>query len=121
MNVVFESAHLSADGVYDVSPEETLAKLKHGEIKVIDVRRPDEWTGELGHVQGASFATLETDLGKTLDTLSPEETYVFVCRSGGRSTTATARAQSKGLKYTYNMLGGMILWNRLGLPVSKTI
>lgn len=117
MSVIFTSAVMGSEGVTDVSPEETLQKLS--QVKIIDVRRPDEFTGELGHIQGARLATLQTDLPKVLESLDKDDTYVFVCRSGGRSTTATSLAQSMGFSSVYNMAGGMISWNRNALPVEK--
>lgn len=116
-DVIFESARMNGEGVYDVSPEETLKKAS--EVSIIDVRRPDEFTGELGHIEGAKLATLETNLLKTLETLPQDKTYVFVCRSGGRSLQAAAMAHTKGFTNVYNMSGGMMQWNRLGLPTQK--
>jgi rhodanese-related sulfurtransferase len=116
--IQFSSATTSPQGVIDVSPEETLAKKS--QVTLVDVRRPDEWVGELGHIEGSHFATLESDLIKFLDTADREETYVFVCRSGGRSGTAAALAGQKGFQTVYNMSGGMLAWNRSQLPVTKT-
>ncbi|MBS1983622.1 MAG: rhodanese-like domain-containing protein [Bdellovibrionales bacterium] len=116
-HVAFESAKMNGEGVLDVSPQETLEKAKS--VKLIDVRRPDEFVGELGHIDGATLVTLETELQKTLDTLSKDETYVFVCRSGARSTTASSLAQAKGFTSVYNMQGGMMAWNRAGLPITR--
>ncbi len=89
------------------------------ELKLIDVRRPDEFTGELGHIKGAQLATLESDLESYLSTLSADQTYVFVCRSGGRSGVATKLAQDRGFKSVYNMSGGMLAWNKAGFEVSR--
>ena len=83
----------------------------------IDVRRPDEFTGELGHIDGAQLFTLETDLDGALQTLPKDKTYIFVCRSGGRSGRATELAMASGFKSVFNMEGGMLAWNAADYPV----
>ena len=89
-------------------------------LRLIDVRRPDEFNNELGHIANATLVTLGPELENFLHTLSnPEERIVFVCRSGGRSATATLMARELGLTQTYNMTGGMLRWNQCQLPVEK--
>lgn len=100
--------------VWDVPPDEVLA-LKD-QIVVVDVRRPDEYDGELGHIASSQLIVLDT-LPHELDSLPKDKTIVFVCRSGSRSARATAFAQSKGFQSVFNMKGGMLLWNQLQLPV----
>lgn len=100
--------------VLDVTPEEVLQKKD--EVKLIDVRRPDEYTGELGHVPGAELLTLDY-LPQRIRELPTDRTIVFICRSGGRSARATAFALENGFKSVYNMKGGMLLWNEKSLAV----
>lgn len=83
-------------------------------VAIIDVRRPDEYTGELGHVPGARLLTLDT-LPQRMDELPKQRTIVFVCRSGQRSARAAQFAKEQGLSDVYNMAGGMLRWNELGL------
>lgn len=105
------------EGVFDISPEE-LSRHTDG-VAMIDVREPAEYTGELGHIRGTQLIVLQT-LPDHLDALPKDKPIVFVCRSGGRSARATAFAKSNGFEQVYNMKGGMLLWNSLGLPVEKT-
>ena len=86
---------------------------------LIDVRRPDEFNGDLGHIEGAQFFTLETDLEGALQRLPKDKTYIFVCRSGGRSGRATEMAVAAGFKSVFNMEGGMLAWNAADYPVSR--
>ena len=105
-------------GVEDVDPKELWeqkAILKE-KLTLIDVRRPDEYTGELGHVPGATLLTLDF-LPQQINELPKENPLVFICRSGARSARATAFAHEHGFTNVYNMLGGMLLWNQLGLEV----
>lgn len=104
------------DGVMDIHPNE-LNQLKDS-VCLVDVRRPDEYTGELGHIAGTQLIVLDT-IPQHLQELPKDKTIVFVCRSGGRSAQATAYAKSEGFSEVYNMLGGMLLWNELQLPVER--
>ncbi len=87
--------------------------------RLIDVRRPDEYDGELGHVKNAELITLGEDLTNFLETADKNQAIIFICRSGARSGKATEESQKLGFKKTYNMAGGMIGWNESHLPVEK--
>lgn len=110
------SANPQFEGVVDISPAE-LARVKEN-VKLIDVRQPDEYVGELGHISGTELIVLNT-LPEQLNNLPKDQAVVFVCRSGARSAQATAFAMSNGWTHVYNMQGGMILWNNLQLPVER--
>jgi glyoxylase-like metal-dependent hydrolase (beta-lactamase superfamily II)/rhodanese-related sulfurtransferase len=86
------------------------------EVRVIDVREPAEYQGELGHIEGAELIPLGELRGR-LDQLPRGEPVVAVCRSGGRSAQAQAILEAAGFERTANLRGGMIRWRGLGLPV----
>lgn len=98
--------------VEDISPDELNAKKEN--ITLIDVRSPEEYVGELGHVPNSQLITLDT-LMDQIDSIPKDKTVVFICRSGRRSANATAIAKDNGFESAYNMKGGMILWNEMGL------
>ncbi len=106
----------SKDGVPTLKPSST--KDLEG-FELIDVRRRDEYHGELGHIQSAKLYTLGDSLEEFLMKASKETPVLFICRSGARSAQATLLAKELGFKEVYNMEGGMILWNQLNLPVEK--
>lgn len=89
------------------------------DFEVIDVRRPDEFTGELGHIAGARLVTLGVDLDQFLQGHDKQPKILFVCRSGARSGQATQMALSQGFKDVYNMAGGMLRWNELEFKITK--
>ncbi len=99
-------------GIPEIEPNELKAAL--GKVAVIDVRTDEEFDGELGHVQGATLFPFDT-FPEALGELSAEDPIVFVCRSGNQSGHVTQYAVQKGFKQVYNMKGGMLLWNELGL------
>lgn len=113
------------NGLPEITPEDLSSAMKKSDWKsqgfrLIDVRRPDEYTGELGHIEGAELVTLGEDLQKLIDTGSPNQPLVFICRVGGRSGQATEYARQKGYTSVFNMRGGMLRWNEAALPVVKS-
>ena len=53
------------------------------------------------------------------DELTGSRPLLLVCRSGARSGKACERLQQLGATYVANLAGGMIAWNRAGLPVHR--
>lgn len=100
------------DMVQDVSPDEVNAKING--LTIVDVRSSEEYVGELGHIPNSKLVTLDT-LMDHIDDIPKEKTVVFICRSGRRSANATAIAKDNGFESVYNMKGGMLLWNEMGL------
>ncbi len=86
---------------------------------VVDVRREEEFIGELGHIRGAKLCTLGTELQDFLDSSPKDQNYLFVCRSGVRSTQACLLAKEKGFTQVANLAGGMIHWNELALKTER--
>lgn len=108
------------ENVTDIQPKELHDLIHSGtKLKVIDVRQPDEYSGELGHIAGSELIVLD-QLPEKYKKLSPGEDIVLICKSGGRSARATAFLADQGYKKVFNMQGGMLLWNQLGLPVEKS-
>lgn len=106
------------NGILEITPETLLESAS--ELRIIDVRRPDEFNAELGHIEGAELLTLGTeDLEEFMQQSDKNRPVVFVCRSGGRSGHATAQSKEHGFTQSYNMQGGMLRWNELGLPVAR--
>ncbi len=106
---------VAGSGTPEISPEEFKDQIK--EWTLIDVRNPDEFVGELSHIPGAKLVTLGADLDAFLKTHNKNDKIVFVCRSGGRSGQATMKSRSLGFTNSFNLQGGMLLWNQKRLPV----
>ncbi len=106
------------NGIPEVSVEDVYKNL--GQIKLIDVRRPDEFNNELAHIEGSELVTLGPQLTEYLRSYkNKEQEIIFVCRSGARSGNATIEAQQLGFKTVANMIGGMIAWNEKKLPIER--
>ncbi len=104
------------DGIPTVTAKD-VERMK--EVTLVDVRTPDEYVGELGHVKGSRLVTLGPELDSFLATANKQLPMIFICHSGGRSGKATTQAIGFGFENIYNMEGGMLAWNSLALPISK--
>lgn len=84
------------------------------EIVVVDVRTPAEVAR--GGIPGARAIPLHLlPLAATLD---KERPLVFYCQSGGRSQQACTFLHQQGYDKIYNLRGGILAWQRSGLPVA---
>jgi sulfur dioxygenase len=89
-------------------------------LVVVDVREPEEFDGELGHIPGSLLIPLKELAGRAAE-LSPykERDVVVVCRAGVRSTTAAAILTGLGFEHVSNLKGGMLDWTEAGLGVER--
>src|SRR5690606_37482342 len=101
-----------------ITPQELSARADKSAL-LVDVRRSEEFHGELGHIPGAHLITLGDDLKHFLEGYDRSEEIIFVCRSGQRSSEATKLGLQLGFKKVSNLVGGMLRWNECGLPVQK--
>ena len=98
----------TTDGVPEVSVE--WVRDHANELRLIDVRTSDEFTGELGHIDGAELIELDR-LSVAASDWNREQPLVTVCRSGGRSGRAARALEEMGFKHVSSMAGGMLAWN----------
>ncbi len=111
---LFPGATPHPSGFQQVSPLDVKDRL--GELRLIDVREPDEFVGALGRVSGAELVPLGGVDGAARS-WSREAPLLVICRSGGRSGRAATALAGMGFTRVYNLTGGMLLWNELGYPV----
>lgn len=99
--------------------EELLTRLKNGErVLVLDVRKPEEFTGEHGHIEGALNVPLE-ELGNRLAEIRNKAAaaIITVCRTDRRSATAEIQLRDAGFENLSVLRGGMVRWNELGYEI----
>ena len=109
------------NSVRQLSAQDVAARIKSSPAPVIlDVREPQEYKGELGHIGGSTLIPLR-DLADRAGELIVHKgrPIIVVCRSGVRSTTAAAMLSGLGFDDVYNLQGGMIDWNDSRLPVQR--
>ena len=102
------------DDVPEITPSEFTSYI--GKVTLIDVRRPEEFNGELSHIPGAKLIPLGPDLDSFLHSHDRNDEIVFVCRSGARSGRATLQSRAMGFLKSVNLQGGMLLWNHQKYP-----
>ncbi|HSH01649.1 MAG TPA: rhodanese-like domain-containing protein [Anaerolineae bacterium] len=104
-------------GVEVIDPQGLQAELDKGsDVVVVDVRSAGEYAG--GHVAGSRLLPLFT-LPLRHNELPKDKRIVCVCRSGARSQAACEQLVSLGFTDVINLQGGMMAWERAGLPVSN--
>jgi sulfur dioxygenase len=88
---------------------------------VLDVREPEEFNGELGHVPGSVLIPLK-DLPTRAGELEPhkERPIVVVCRAGVRSATGAAILTGLGFEHVANLTGGLLDWNDQKFAVERS-
>jgi glyoxylase-like metal-dependent hydrolase (beta-lactamase superfamily II)/rhodanese-related sulfurtransferase len=101
-------------GVWEIEPA-TLAEHL-GEVQVLDVREPAEFSDALGHIPGARLLPL-SELAAALPALDRGRPIVTVCRAGGRSAQASLVLIRGGVPRVANLAGGMLRWRTEGLAV----
>jgi len=107
--------------VHQITVSELRERLAGGTPPVIiDVREPEEYSDELGHIRGSRLVPLKVLPAKTceLENFKNRE-VVAVCRAGVRSTTAAAILTALGFENVTNLKGGMVEWNEAGLPIER--
>jgi rhodanese-related sulfurtransferase len=115
---LIQEAHAQVE---DVSPKQVADDIAAGNVVVVDVREPAEW-GE--HIAGAvqvprgllEYAA-DPESPRHIAELDPAGRVVVYCRSGARSTLATATLKMMGYKNVVNLKGGFSAWKDAGLPI----
>jgi rhodanese-related sulfurtransferase len=104
----------SAEGVPELEPEWVAAHSSA--LRVVDVREPDEWKGELGHVPASELVPID-DLESAAAAWDREAPVVTVCRSGKRGGRAARSLLSMGFRRVASMRGGLLAWEKRRLPL----
>ena len=99
-------------GSYQVGVREARRRQAAGAL-LVDVREADEWAA--GHAAGARHIPLGQLLARQVD-LPRDREILLICRSGRRSTQAVDVLKKAGHPRPTNVQGGMLAWQRAGLP-----
>jgi rhodanese-related sulfurtransferase len=101
-----------------VSPADAQALIEGGDVEVVDVRTPAEFAE--GHLDGATLVDFyEPDFADRIAELDRDREYVVYCRSGNRSSQATAMMAARGFTDVNDVDGGIVAWEAAGLPVVR--
>ena len=107
-----------------LSVEEALECLDDGDCRFVDIRDVRELDRD-GMVPGAFHAPrgmlefwIDPESQYHKDFFASGKTFVFYCRSGGRSALATEAVQDMGLEPVCHIGGGFTAWLEAGCPVA---
>jgi rhodanese-related sulfurtransferase len=103
-------------GYRDVAPGDVTVPARG--FTIVDVREPQEFVGELGHIPGATLVPLAGLLAQAVG-WSKDAEYLLVCKSGGRSSQAAQALARAGFTRLMNLQGGMMTWNAQGLKTER--
>ncbi len=106
--------------VPEVAPKKLDLMRKEGSAppQLIDVRNSMEWRS--GHIRGAIHVPI-TDLDSRIAglKLDPARPIVAICRAAHRSIPAVRLLRRHGFDNACQLQGGMLAWQRSGLPVER--
>ena len=82
---------------------------------LLDVREDDEWAA--GHAPQARQMAMSR-IQAEYETLPTDRTIVCICHVGARSAAVAEALRTAGWD-AVNLVGGMVAWERAGLPVAS--
>jgi rhodanese-related sulfurtransferase len=93
--------------------------VEDSSVVLLDVRTPEEFRSETGHLSGAMLIPVQELEHRTVELEQyKERTIIAYCRTGRRSSTAATLLNGKGFN-VLNMTGGIVRWNTEQRPVVK--
>ena len=99
-----------------IDPVSLKKRLDEGKALLIDVREAHEHARE--HIAGSRLAPLSRFQTEDFSEQG-DQTAVFYCHSGGRTTANARLLASKGFREAYVLSGGITAWKAAGLPTSS--
>ena len=100
----------------DLTVEQVNAIRNHPDVVLIDVR--EQWEYDAGHIPNVKLIPLG-ELPQRINEIPKDKFVVMTCRSGNRSNQATQFLRKRGFDNVHNMKGGILAWEKAGLPVEK--
>lgn len=109
------------NGVRQLSAQEVQTQRESAAPPLLlDVREPDEYSDDLGHIPGSILIPLKEMPVRAREIEHHKDgNIIVVCRAGVRSTTAAAILTGLGFEHVSNLKGGMLDWNEQQLPVAR--
>lgn len=98
-----------------IDPQTVAARLKAGDITLVDIREADEFARE--HILGAvSLPLSQVEQAKLK--LEPARDVVFHCKSGMRTQANCVRLSERVDGEAFLLEGGLDAWKQASLPVA---
>jgi rhodanese-related sulfurtransferase len=92
--------------------------ISNPDFIILDTRTPSEY--QRGHISNSKFINYASSNFKNeIQQLDTSKVYLIYCHSGGRSKTTLNLMKKYGFKEAYNMIGGIVAWNKAGYKLVK--
>ena len=113
-------AHAKPAATDMLTVDQLKARVEAGRGRVLDVRTPADFNGELGHIAGAFNLPLE-ELPSRLAELGPDrgQRIAIVCRTDRKSAAAAALLAAHGFTAAHAVRGGMTAWRERGWATQR--
>ncbi len=109
----------TAEGFSTISPKRAYDKLKEPNSILLDVRTEQELKEISVDIDGIKHVPLQS-LASSFESLSGNDSYYILCRTGHRATMAAMQLLQKGFTNLAVIEGGITSWDKAKLPVKKT-
>jgi len=117
-NIVRVNQNGEAALLETISPRDAMAFAeKDLQVKLLDVRSALEFSE--AHIKGSINVPLDMLSNKINELSQSNQSYVVFCRTGNRSPMAADMLLQSGIHAVKVMEGGMMRWQKEGLPVIK--
>lgn len=104
---LIQASQAAADNL-QIGPKELAELLEQKNIKLIDMRAPEE--RQLAHIEGDLFATQEL-AGEIMEKWLKDTPVVLYCHKGERSLQAATQLSSQGFTSVKSLKGGIDAWS----------
>jgi phage shock protein E len=112
------SKESTENSVQLVDVTETKRLIAAGQVIIVDVRTPDEFS--TGHIAGAKNLNFyDGDFQANLQQLDKRQPYLVHCKSGRRSAQAGTVMKQLGFNSVYDLAGGISAWEQANQEIVK--
>jgi hydroxyacylglutathione hydrolase len=109
----WQQAGCAVGTIEQITPSELDARLRTGNVQVLDVRRAPEWEG--AHIDGATWWPLD-NFKVSPPEMDHDVPIAVHCKGGYRSMIASSLLQRAGFTHVINVAGGFDAWQEAKLP-----
>lgn len=117
MRTLFKEKGMVSGGILNLSPAETLEICKKGGI-IVDVREDYLNRHKMFDVAEIIFCP-KNILEESINELPRDKPLIFADATGINSKKAVLFLKEKGFENIANMAGGLVEWERDGMPVKE--
>lgn len=111
--------HKQKDAITWIEADKLQEQMTAGAaLTILDVRGPDEFSGELGHIPGALNIPVGDIANRLIEIKAlGDKPVIMVCKTDRRSANAAEILRNESFADVRVLRGGMERWSQLGLEV----